>query len=295
MSSALKKIHFIINPISGRGNHTLTWQVIHEVLREELYEIDLSYSLYSKHAIILTQEALKNNPDVIVACGGDGTINEVASCLIGTNVTLGIIPIGSGNGLASHLKIPKTIKNALQVIENGNLKSIDVGTISHHHFFSNTGFGIDALIIKKYQEKGSRTLTAYLIATFKSLFEYTYPSIAVTVDSVQMKVKPFLFFISNSNEMGYGISLTPKALLDDGKLNLVVVDKISWIQKTVFGVAMLCKGLEKVSFVASAEVKQVVCKHSMPNILLQVDGEFFVTEDQTFTIGVLPNALNVCI
>lgn len=292
MNKALN-IYFIINPISGKGNYNLTAQVIQEILSKEFYDIHVSYSLYPKHAIELTHEALKNNPDVIVACGGDGTINEVASCLVGTKIPLGIIPIGSGNGLASNLKIPKSIQRALLVIKKFEVRSIDVGTINHQYFFSNTGFGIDALIIKKYQENGSRTLIAYLIATLKSIVEYNYNLFDVTINTTQKQVKPFLFFISNSNEMGYGISLTPQAVLDDGKLNLVIVPKINWFQKIYFGLAIVFNKLHKVSFVSRLVIKEVVCNHSLSQLIVQVDGEFFVTEAQTITIAVIPGALNV--
>ena len=293
MSTPSKKIFFIINPISGKGNYNLTAQVIQEVLSIELFDIYVSYSLYPKHAIELTHKALKNNPDAIVACGGDGTINEVASCLVGTKIPLGIIPIGSGNGLASNLKIPKSIDKALRVIEKFEVRIIDVGTINNQYFFSNTGFGIDALIIKKYQENGSRTLTAYLIATLKSIVEYNYNLYDVTINTTQKQVKPFLFFISNSNEMGYGISLTPQAVLDDGKLNLVIVPKINWFQKIYFGLAIVFNKLHKVSFVSRLAINKVVCNHSLSQLIVQVDGEFFVTEAQTITIAVIPGALNV--
>lgn len=293
MSTPSKKIFFIINPISGKGNYNLTAQVIQEVLSIELFDIYVSYSLYPKHAVELTHKALKNNPDAIVACGGDGTINEVASCLVGTKIPLGIIPIGSGNGLASNLKIPKSIQKALRVIEKFEVCTIDVGTINNQYFFSNTGFGIDALIIKKYQENGTRTLIAYLIASLKSMFEYQTTAFTVSINSIENKVEPFLFFISNSNEMGYGMSMTPHAILDDGKLNLVIVPKINLFKKICFGLLMIFKSLEKVSFVKSLEVTKIVCKHSSQQLILQVDGEFLVTNEQTIVIAVLPKALNV--
>jgi len=295
MSTVKKKIYFIVNPISGKGNYNLTSQIIQEILSVELYDIQVNYSLYPKHAIELTHEALKNNPDVIVACGGDGTINEVASCLVGSKIPLGIIPIGSGNGLASNLKIPKSIQKALQVIEKFHVRAIDVGTINNQYFFSNTGLGIDALIIKKYQEKGSRTLPAYLIATIKSMFEYKPTTFTVSIDSNEKKIEPFLFFISNSNEMGYGVSMTPKAILDDAKLNLVLIPTINLTQKLYFGLAMIFKSLEKVSFVTSIEVSKIVCSHASPQLILQVDGEFFVTNEQTITLSLLPKALNVIV
>ena len=143
----MKYIHFIINPISGDGKHNLSRTVLEKYFSEREYKIAVDYSNHKHHAIMLTNNAVTKSPDYIVACGGDGTINEVASCLVNTQIKLGIIPIGSGNGLASNLKIPKLLEEATQVIKNGKTQFIDIGKVNQHYFFSNMGIGIDALII----------------------------------------------------------------------------------------------------------------------------------------------------
>jgi len=111
-------IHFIVNPISGNGNHNIGKTELEKYFSKEKFKIEVDYSNHKKHAITLTKKAIENNPNCIVACGGDGTINEVASCLINTKIKLGIIPVGSGNGLASNLNIPKEIKKATEIIYN---------------------------------------------------------------------------------------------------------------------------------------------------------------------------------
>ena len=158
-------IHFIINPISGKGNHNIGKTELEKHFPKEKFKIEVDYSNYKKHAILLTKKAIANKPDCVVACGGDGTINEVASCLINTKIKLGIIPVGSGNGLASNLNIPKEIEKATEIIRNGNSQTIDVGQVNEHYFFSNMGIGIDAHIIKKYETYKKRTLIAYLKAS----------------------------------------------------------------------------------------------------------------------------------
>ena len=158
-------IHFIINTISGKGNHNLGKTELEKYFPKGEFKIEVDYSNYKKHAITLTKNAIENSPDYIVACGGDGTINEVASCLINTKIKLGIIPVGSGNGLASNLNIPKEIEKATEIIRNGNSQTIDVGQVNEHYFFSNMGIGIDAHIIKKYETYKKRTLIAYLKAS----------------------------------------------------------------------------------------------------------------------------------
>ena len=142
----LKNIHFIVNPAAGSGNHLISREFLENFFEEENYAVTIKNSNYKKHAKALTLSSINEGADIIVACGGDGTINEVASCLVSTNVLLGIIPLGSGNGLASNLKIPKTIESAIALIKTKRVKKIDVGLINDHFLFSNTGLGIDALL-----------------------------------------------------------------------------------------------------------------------------------------------------
>ncbi|MGC1633723.1 MAG: acylglycerol kinase family protein, partial [Gelidibacter sp.] len=134
----MKNIHFIVNPAAGSGNHLITQEFLENFFEKEGYAITIKNSDYKKHAQALTQSSITEGADIIVACGGDGTVNEVASCLVSTNITLGIIPLGSGNGLASNLKIPKTIESAIALIKTKSVKKIDVGLINEHYFFSNT-------------------------------------------------------------------------------------------------------------------------------------------------------------
>ena len=241
MIRELKYIHFIINPIAGSSKNSISESLLLNYFPKNYFEIVINYTQYAKHAIELTKLAMRNKPDIIVACGGDGTINEVASCLVHTEIHLAIIPTGSGNGLASNLKISKNIALALSKIKRGNTIKIDVGKLNDQYFFSNAGLGIDALVIKNYHAKGTRTLSAYVLATLKAVLKYKCTNFTISIDASKSQIKPFLLFISNSNEMGYGFSLTPKAILNDGKLNLVIVPVMNVLQKLSFGLAFMLK------------------------------------------------------
>ncbi len=113
----MRHIHFILNPIAGSGNNNLDLALLKKHFNPEDFTIAVKPTGYKKHAIKLTQDSIAENADVIVACGGDGTINEVASCLVNSTIILGIVPIGSGNGLASNLNIPKNLNKALALIK----------------------------------------------------------------------------------------------------------------------------------------------------------------------------------
>ena len=137
------KYVFIVNPNSGSANHEIKLDYLQSKFdpNDELIIKETKYQFHAKELVV---EALNEHADVIVACGGDGTINEVASALVKKNIPLGIIPAGSGNGLATNLGIPKDIDKAIEIIKSNNIHTIDVGRVEDNYFFSNVGFGIDA-------------------------------------------------------------------------------------------------------------------------------------------------------
>lgn len=286
------KIHFIVNPISGKGKHNLTKEFLSTFFPNDIIEVD--FSEYKKHAISLTQIAATKNPDIIVACGGDGTINEVASCLINTKIKLGIIPVGSGNGLASNLSISDNIEKAILVIQTGKSIAIDIGKINEHYFFSNMGLGIDALIIKKYEEKKRRNFSGYVNASLKASSQYLEPKAILEYDGEVVAINPFMLFISNSNEMGYNMSLTPNAKLSDGYLNLLYLPKINLFEKILFGTLVLTKKTEKFQ-----KAKQCLIQHfkaEFPDNIftdIQVDGEYHRLKTNKIEVSILPNSLQI--
>lgn len=291
----MKHIHFIVNTIAGKGNNIIDLALLESYFKKESYIINIKPTSFKKHAIKLTQESISENADIIVACGGDGTINEVASCLVNTRVILGIIPLGSGNGLASNLNIPKNINKALQIIKNQATKQIDVGQLNKNYFFSNTGIGFDAQVIKNYEAYNERTLTSYIKATLKSLKKTNkLIEVETTLNGKTIEHKPFLIFISNSNELGYKVSLTPKASLTDGKLDILIVRKLSIFKIIIFMFLMVFKRHAILKEVDSYQTKNIkITQKNKPLFQIQIDGEFLLVKNQVIEINVLEKALNV--
>jgi diacylglycerol kinase (ATP) len=290
-----QQVFFIVNPISGKQKHHLDLETIIPFFSKDNFEITVWQTQKPKHAITLTQNAIAAGASCVVACGGDGTINEVASCLVSTDITLGIIPVGSGNGLASHLLIPKNVEKALQTIANQKTTRIDVGQLKQMYFFSNMGFGMDATIIKNYQESKTRTLVGYLKAIVASMNQFTYKSYQVIQNQEVKNIKPYLFFVSNSNEMGYGMSLTPKAKLNDGFLNLFTVEAINFWQQLRFGLCLLIKNPELFNKSKSELITKLTVINPNEDFYVQLDGEFCPFEANELNIAVLPNSLKVCV
>jgi YegS/Rv2252/BmrU family lipid kinase len=290
-------LHFIVNPIAGSGKNRLSATLLESFFPEKTYSITIKKTEFVAHAITLTKQSIKEGAEIVVACGGDGTINEVASCLIGTDVLLGIVPMGSGNGLASNLKIPKNLKKALKIIKNQQQMAMDVGTINGEPFFSNTGVGFDAHVISDFAESPTRQLFSYISSTIKTLRSYSYNNmVEVKYDSEKEVLSPFLLFISNSNEMGYKMSLTPRASLRDGLLDVVIVPQLSHLKLFVFTLLFLFKKHHWLKEVRFLEVTDIAIK-SVDGVILkaQKDGELFILERSEIDVKVLPERLNVCV
>ena len=192
---AAKIIHFIINPISGKGSNQLNLELVSSVFNSEEFDIKTKETLEPGHAKRLAVKSVAEGADIVVACGGDGTVNEVASGLVGTDVGLGIVPMGSGNGLASTLKIPKNIVGALKLIKKFNTVRIDVGQINNEYFFSNTGIGFDAKVINYYSKTKGRGFASYLKAVFSTiLYNAPSPHLVITTENKSFNLRPFLVF-----------------------------------------------------------------------------------------------------
>lgn len=286
------QIHFIINPVSGNGKHRLTASTIRDFFPGSDYDVSVDYTAHKGHAIQLAKNAAAGKPHYIIACGGDGTVNEVASCLVNTDIVLGIVPIGSGNGLAAHLGIPQNIEKAFAIIKKGSVDSMDVGAVNHLYFFSNMGVAVDAMIIKQYERKGKRGLMAYVKAAVVSVFKFEPELTLLNYGSETDKCKPFLLFISNSNEMGYKMSLTPHASLNDGWLDLFMVAKISLFQQMVLGYCVWVNRIGKFKWGMHSRIQKI--RLEQPDTIfwdVQIDGEFHNFKTNVLDVSVINNGL----
>jgi diacylglycerol kinase (ATP) len=289
-------IHFIVNPISGKGKHNISPSYLSKFFPESKFDIKVSYTKYKGHAVLLACEAAGFKPHCIVACGGDGTINEVATSLVNSDISLGIVPVGSGNGLASHLRISKNIAKALETIRNGFVFSMDVGMVNEDYFFSNMGIGIDAMIIKKYELSGKRSLLTYIRAAISSALDFVPKKAMLAYGARLHTVQSFLLFISNSNEMGYGMSLTPKASLDDGSLDLFIVPELTFFRKLMLSYLVLTQNVESFSKGTHTLIKSI--KIEEPDTIfidIQIDGEFRKLKTNKIHVSLIPKGLKVIV
>tara|TARA_B100000767_G_C19708367_1_gene511614 strand:- start:419 stop:1312 length:894 start_codon:yes stop_codon:yes gene_type:complete len=293
----LTSIYFIVNPISGTGKNKLVPEMVSSIFPSNEFKVEINKTLNPTHATELTNKHIANGADIIVACGGDGTINEIANCLVGSSVKLGIVPMGSGNGLASTLKIPKSITEALRTIKKLNSTKIDVGEINKHFFFSNTGIGFDASVINNYSKTKQRGLISYLRASFNTFLHNPTPLfLEIKTGSKILSLKPFIVFVSNTNEMGYNISLTPKASIQDGMLDAIVVEPLNKLEIIYFAFLLLIRKPQSFKkahyFLAqNLEIKNL----GVGGMLAQIDGESKEISSNPINITIRKSALSVII
>ena len=292
----MKTIHFIVNPIAGKGQSIITEQFLSNFFEHENFRIRVKYTDYKGHATILTLQSINEQAEIIVACGGDGTINEVASCLVNSKITLGIIPIGSGNGLARNLKIPKKIKKAILHLKNQKETTIDVGCINGKYFFSNTGFGFAANAISNFENSSNRRLITYLRATIQSIWSFKNKTkFTISLNGKQEVLFPFLVFVSNTNVMGYNFSITREAKLNDGLLDVVIIDSLNRF-KMIYLACLFLLGLEhKIKEYNYYKIKCATIKIENQNLETpyQLDGELEQNKSGVVHLEVFKESLSV--
>ena len=224
-----KKALYVINPISGtRGKDGVASLVVRLADRTR-YDIEIIHTQYAGHAAELTRKAVTCGVDIVVAVGGDGTVNEVAGALVNTPAALGIVPCGSGNGLARHLCIPMDAARAVEIINNGEVHTLDYGTINDHPFFCTCGVGFDAFISQKFAESGKRGLLTYVENALREGLRYKPQTYEIEDAAGRLSCRAFLIACANASQYGNDALIAPHASMKDGLLDVVVMSPFNAI------------------------------------------------------------------
>ena len=226
-----------------------------------------------------------------MAVGGDGSVNEVATGLLGSSCLLGIIPTGSGNGLARTLNIPLQPKKAVELLNRANVKAIDVLQVGQRISLCAAGFGFDAAISKSFSTLKTRGFWSYVRLGLSSYFGYKPTVFKVEIDGELHEFSNNLILsIANSNQYGNDIFISPSASLFDGFLRLIALEKAAWYRIPYLFYCLRTNQLNK--FRGFNEIKATELTIFNPKHLAHVDGEPISTSDKV-KVKVLPNALNV--
>lgn len=222
-----RRFIYFINPISGTKGKEQLLQTIQETTaaRKIPFEI-LHTNAAGDYAYVKDKIAAANITDVII-CGGDGTVNQVAGALLGVDVNIGIIPMGSGNGLALAAQIPKNARKALEVIFNGRAAYIDSFYINNRFSCMLCGLGFDAQVAHDFARQQQRGLKTYVKQSARNFIKATPYAFTLEVNGSTISSEAFFISIANSNQFGNNFTIAPKASLHDGLLDIVVVNKMS--------------------------------------------------------------------
>lgn len=283
-------ITFIINPTSGTGKSKNIPALIHSYFPTTGHTYRIRFTEYAGHAKMIVNEEIANGTRIIVAVGGDGTVNEVASGLLHSQAALGIVPTGSGNGLARHLGIPMSAFKALKVIAENYVTTIDSGEVNGHPFFCTAGVGFDATVAERFSKIKGRGFMNYIKA---SLNEYRTFQPQTLNDSEGNVYHGFLLTVCNANQYGNDAFICPSAQLNDGKLELVQVSPLSLFQLPLFLIQLLNKKLHLNKHYRKHSFSSLTLKRKVKGPL-HIDGDP-LSYDSEFFFRCIPQSLNILI
>jgi diacylglycerol kinase (ATP) len=294
MKTAAEKIPilFIVNPHSGVGRRKLIEYQLEKKLDLYKYDYNVVYTSYPQHATELSNTALRQGYRVIVAVGGDGTVNEIARPLIGKEVILGIIPSGSGNGLARHLHIPGDIDKAIRIINLMHTRRIDTVEINDQVFLSIAGVGFDALVAEKFARQSQRGFLGYAIVAFREYFRYQPSTFKLLIDGKKIKRKALFISFANSDQFGYNTSIAPNATIDDGLIDVCIVRKQPIWKTILYAPFLFLRRIHRTPYVEIIRTKELDIRQKVKTINL--DGEP-VKINKRLHIHVIPHSLSVIV
>lgn len=267
-----KNVRFIINPISGTGSKAGIVGLIPEILDSERFDCELTYTDHKGHAALLASEAAKNGVDVVVAVGGDGTVNEVARSLVHTNTALGIIPCGSGNGLARHLSIPINPVKDLHIIEQCCIERLDYGRINGQPFFCTCGIGFDAIISQRFAKAGKRGLITYVDNTLKEGLTYKPERYEISIDGEEKTYEAFLIACANASQYGNNVYIAPAASMNDGLMDVTILRPFNLLEAPQVVMQLLNKTIDKNSHTHTFKCRRVHIHREKPGVV-HYDGD----------------------
>lgn len=288
-----KRIIFIMNPISGTIRKSGIPKIIEKTLDKEYYEFSIAETNYSGHAYEIAKDAKEKGFYAVVAVGGDGTVNEVAKAIVHSDTALGILPCGSGNGLARHLMLPLDIQKAVEVINMHTVHDLDYGLINNIPFFCTCGMGFDAFISMKFAEAGKRGPVTYLENILREGLKYkpeTYEIIDENGTSIR---RAFLISCANASQYGNNAYIAPQASMSDGLLDITIMEPLDMIEASQISIDMFNKTLNNNSKIKTFKTKQIQV-HREKAGFIHYDGEPVMT-DADVDISVVNKGIKIIV
>lgn len=287
----MQKIRFIANPFSGAVRKRNLPALLEQHLDKERFEYELCYTKHVGHATALAKEGVQLGCTIIVACGGDGSVNEVAAGLIGSDTALGILPCGSGNGFAGHLGLGRDVVKAIHHLNSGSPLTIDTCEMNGRPFVNLSGVGFDGAVSLRLHKSKTRGFMAYFKYTITELFRHRKLPVEICIDGQQYKRDCLLVEVANAPIYGYGWSIVPPAKFNDGQLEVLLVKAVP-LWRYLFSLwRFLNQSFHKSRLTETYSGKEILIR-PLRQTAAHVDGEGMQLETAAL-YKILPDSLKV--
>ena len=284
------KILFIVNPISGTGKQKKLNSILGKTLDYNLFSPTIVHTERAGHATELSREAI-GQYDYVVAVGGDGTVNEVVKGLTGSETTMGIIPVGSGNGLARHLNIPMDMDEAIKVINKRLTERIDTVKINDELSVNVSGVGFDAHVAHKFAKNGKRGSIPYVKIAATEFQKYKSEAYKIVADGKPMFRNAFMISLANSIQFGNNALISPEAKINDGLVDICILSEFPKVEAGAVAARLFNRTMHKSKFIEIIRASKVEIDTNHP-IVGHIDGEPVIFNDM-LNIEVQPASLRI--
>lgn len=282
-----------MNPISGTASKANIPKLIEETLDKGLFDYELRLTERAGHAAEIAAEAQREGVDIVVAIGGDGTVNEVARAIVDSQTALGIVPCGSGNGLARHLMLPMNAKKAIEIINRCEIHELDYGIINGHPFFCTCGMGFDAFVSQKFAEAGKRGPITYVENVLREGLKYKPETYEIRDETGTMRAKAFLISCANASQYGNNAYIAPQASMSDGLLDVIIMEPFDMLDAPQISIDMFNKTLDKNSKIKTFKCRQLHIHRKQPGVI-HFDGDPTMA-DADVEISLKPKGIRVVV
>ena len=286
-----EKVCVIINPVSGTGGKQSIPEKIVSAFNPKKYDVIIRFTGYADHATEITKNAVKEDFKYVIAAGGDGTVNEIAKALVGTSCVLGIIPLGSGNGLARDLNISMSVDKSIETISKGVVRNIDYGMANDNIFFCTCGVGFDAFVSERFADEKMRGPIGYVKNILESVIDFKSEEYELTYDDTTIKERAFVVTCANASQYGNEAYIAPGADMEDGKMNVSLIKPINAFEMPQTTIQLFNKTLHKNNKVISLLTSNLIIKRNRSGAM-HIDGEA-VEAGKEIVVKIIPKGLRV--
>jgi len=289
----MEKITVIINPVSGTTSKKHFPDLVDQYISSDQFEKQFFFTEYGGHAFELATKAVKDKADYVIAVGGDGTVNEVARALVNSSSILGIVPMGSGNGLARDLAIPMDSRKALEVILGRKIRTIDYCKANNRIFFCTCGVGFDASVSERFAKRKHRGPLSYMRSVLAEYLQFKPDTYEIMFENEVLSRKAFLVTCANASQYGNNAYIAPQADMTDGMMDVAILSPFSPLDIGYLVVQMFTKQMTKNRKIQYYRSKKLSLKRAKPGIV-HIDGEP-VYMDRVISLEVFHDGLNVIV